>query len=137
MSLDTTKIIHACEKMWTDAKRANASALRDDHRDAVMATFAALCTDLGKLTVQFKQPDWMRVQYAIAELHTQAVSDEAARAGTFTQIGSELRLAQALVGLAINLGATLEDAATAPAHDVDDAEAMAAIEGHDVLRAAE
>lgn len=126
MSLDTRKIIHACEKMWTDAKRVQFSHLRDDHRINLVCTFKVLATDLGKIATQIGKPDWMRVQIAVTDLHSNAIADEEARAGTFTQIGAELRLANALHGLAANLGLTLEDAATARP---DDEDAMRAVEG--------
>lgn len=134
MSLDTAKIIHACERMWTASKRVQFAALRDDHRDHLMATFKALCTDLGKLATQTRTPDWFRVQIAVTDLHSNAIADEEARAGTFTQIGAELRLATSLHALADNLGFTLEDAATARP---DDENAMRAVEGTQMGVAAE
>lgn len=126
--LDTDKIIRATERMWTLSKRAWLSSTRDDHRDAMIDAFKALCTDCGKLATKFKPADWMRVQIAVTDLHSAAVADEEARAGTFTQIGSELRLSVALHGLATNLGFTLEP--------IDDA-AQAEVEGHGMRSAAE
>lgn len=139
MSLDTTKIIQACEGMWTASKRVQFSALRDDHRDAILSKFEALCTDLGKIATKTGRPDWLRVQIAVGELHSNAIADEEARSGTFTQIGAELRLVTSLHALAVNLGLWIEDAATAPACEAepDDGLAMAAVEGIEVMRAAE
>lgn len=128
MSLDTARIISATERMWTLSKRAWLSSTRDDHREALIEAFDKLCTDLGKMTVECGKADWMRAQIAVTDLHSAAVADEEARAGTFTQIGSELRLSVALHGLATNLGFTLEP--------IDDA-AQAEVEGHGMRSAAE
>lgn len=135
MSLDTQKIIHACERMWTASKRVQFAALRDDHRINLVCTFKVLATDLGKIATQTGRPDWMRVQIAVTDLHSNAIADEEARAGTFTQIGAELRLATSLHALAANLGFTLEDAATADIPEDESARRYA--EGHEHRSAAE
>lgn len=142
MSLDTTKIIHACEKMWTYSKRVQFAHLRDDHRMKLLNTFEVLATDLGKIVTRFGKPDWLRVQIAVTDLHSAAISDEEARAGTFHLIGSEMALVTSLHGLAANLGCTLEDAATAhvEALNPEDEQARLYAEGHgkvEVLDAAE
>lgn len=137
--LSTAPIISATEKLYTLVKRAQVSTHRDDHRDAIIETFKALCTDLGKLAVEFRRPDWMRAHIAIVDLHSAAISDEEARCGTFTLIGAELALVTSLHSLAANLGFLLEDAATAPVHADDDAAraAVEGVDGHEMREAAE
>lgn len=113
MPLDTDKIIHACEKLYTQTKRLTYTDDRDGCREQIVDTFKAMATDLGKLAVPDLLQDWSRVHLASMDLHSAAIQAEAARAGTFKHVGCEAALLQSLIAFAAVLGFILEDAATA------------------------
>lgn len=136
MSLDTTKIIAATEKLYTLTKRAAVSDCRDVRRDEVLGRFRLLATDLSKLVDAIGRPDWETAHEAVVNLHTAACVAEERRLAPFTHLGSETAVLTNLHALAAILGFALSDAATARV-DPDDIDAMTAVEGVEVMRAAE
>lgn len=112
MSLDTTKIIRACEKMRTLTMRAAISADRDTHRDAILETFGQLATDLDKIATSFRPAEW-GIELAVGNLHSAAVYAEETSSETFAPIGGQAALVTSLHAFAATLGFVLSDADTA------------------------
>ena len=127
--MNTQAIIRCTERLYTLVKRASVSTNRDDHREAIMARFSDLASDLGKLVTVMGRPDWQRVHLQLVDLHSAAVHADEARTGTFAHIGSETALLTSLHAFAATLGFTLSDAATADTTPEDEI-ARRYAEGH-------
>ena len=136
MSLDTAKIIHATEKLYTLTKRSAVSDCRDIRRDEVLGRFRLMATELGNLVDSVARPDWEMAHEAVVHLHTAACMAEERRLAPFTHLGSETAVLTNLHALAAILGFALSDAATARV-DGDDIDAMSSVEGNDMRVAAE
>lgn len=137
--MNTTRIIQSTERLYTLIKRAAISTNRDDHRDAILGEFEAMCAALGKTVTRFKPTDWQRVHLNLVDLHSAAVHADEFRSGSFAHFGSEASLLTSLHAFAAVLGFMLADAGPAPIHEtiLDDHAAMAAVEGHEIRSAAE
>lgn len=132
----TETLIRHTEKLDTICYRLMRPADRDQRRTELVKAFEAMATDLGKLAIATDRPNWGAVHGAMMNLRIAAANADESRLDTFAHVGAEAALLTSLYAFASVLGFILDDAATAPA-DVDDDDAMAAVEGHDVLRAAE
>jgi len=137
--MNTARIIQSTERLYTLIKRAAISTNRDDHRDAILGEFEAMCATLGKTASRFKPTDWQRVHLNLVDLHSAAVHADEFRSGSFAHIGSEASLLTSLHAFAAVLGFVLADADPSPIHEtyLDDHAAMAAVEGHEIRSAAE
>lgn len=130
MSLDTTKIIRATERMMTAVTRCAVTEERTERRQSVVNLFCMLATDLGKIASPLPRTFWEEhtAFYAVQKLHTEAVQADERRSGTFTHLGSETAVLTNLCALAAVLGFTLSDAATADIPEDESARRYA--EGH-------
>lgn len=125
--MNHTQIIRRCERLYTLSKRLNITDRPDDRRDEIILEFAELCTDAGKIATRKWKADWSRLGMAIVDAHSAAVHADEASIGTMVPVGSVLALTGSLRSLAAVLGYVLDDAATAPTDEHDEA-AMAAVE---------
>lgn len=126
--MNTTKIIHATEKLDTICIRLARPADQDARRAELIEAFKAMCTDIGKIATEFRRPDWHHLQVRMHDLRWAAAQADEARVATFAQVGTEAALVTSLHSFAAVLGFVLADAATAPVDGFDDDAAMAAVE---------
>lgn len=112
MSLNTTKIIRATERMLTITLRMAVTDDMDGRRKELIAAFEAMATDLGKLASIEWRPatNVAHIHDAVRRLHTEAVQADERRSGTFAHLGSETAVLTHLFALAAVLGFTLFDA---------------------------
>lgn len=134
--MNTTAIIHACEKLYTVTKRAAVSDDADARRIEIVERFKRLATTLGKVASPFDRPNWMKVHEAVVHLHTEAVQADERRQATFAHAGSEAALVTSLHALAAVLGFTLADADAAVSDDAYDDAARSRVEGEQIVREA-
>tara|TARA_R110000851_G_C13100092_1_gene568105 strand:+ start:6598 stop:7005 length:408 start_codon:yes stop_codon:yes gene_type:complete len=125
--MNHTQIIAHAERLYTISKRVAVSDDAQARRDDLVVEFGSLATEIGKIAQRRWKPDWTRVQMAIVDLHSAAVYADERRSGTFVRLGDETVLVTSLAALAACLGFVLDDAATAPTDEHDEA-AMAAVE---------
>lgn len=138
MSLDTTKIIRATERMLTAVTRCAVTEERTERRQSVVNLFCMLATDLGKIASPLPRTFWEEhtAFYAVQKLHAEAVQADERRSGTFTHLGIETAVLTNLHALAAVLGFVLSDAATADTTPEDEI-ARRYAEGHETREAAE
>lgn len=138
MSLDTTKIIRATERMLTITLRMAVTDDMDARRRELISAFERMATDLGKIASSkwHYATNVAHIHEAVRGLHMEAAQADERRCGAFAHMGSEMAVLTHLHALASALGFILSDAATARV-DPDDIDAMTAVEGIEVMRAAE
>jgi len=138
MTLDTTKIIRATERMLTITLRMAVTDDMDGRRKELIAAFEAMATDLGKIASSEWHPatNVAHVHDAVRRLHTEAVQADERRCGTFTHLGSKTAVLTHLHALAAHLGFILSEADTADLTPEDEI-ARRYAEGHETREAAE
>jgi hypothetical protein len=129
MTLDTTKITHACEKMLTLTRRAAVSDDAHTRHEQIIAKFLAMATECEMVAERIDAPDWVRWNPKLIALHTEAAQAEERRCGTFAHAPSEMALLTTLRAAAMVLGFILSDADTADLTPEDE-QARRYAEGH-------